>query len=70
MKSIQKIMEEITQLTYNIEINYPELYQFLNENPETIPSTDHPEIDEKTLQNHLDSLKQVLKHYIKTNKVK
>ena len=70
MKDIQKIMREITQLTSNIETNYPELYQFLDENPETIPNDEHPDIDRKALCDYLNSLKQQLKNHIETHKSK
>jgi len=45
MENLNKLMVEITQLTSNIETNYPELYLFLDENPITIPSAGDPDID-------------------------
>ena len=37
MRNLQKVLNEITDLTLEIENNYPELYQFLEENPIAIP---------------------------------
>jgi hypothetical protein len=67
MKNLKSILTEITQLTTNIETNYPELYPFLEENPMTIPSTNQPDINRETMQNYLESLKQLLKHHQKTH---
>ena len=68
MKNTQKIVAEISELTKTIETNYPEIYNFLDENPMTIPSENHPNIDENVLQEYLESLKQFLKHHIDTHK--
>ena len=70
MEDLKTLLAEITRLTYNIETNYPELYRILDENPMTIPSIIHPHIDIQTMQEHLDSLKQLLKHHLETNKIK
>jgi hypothetical protein len=43
-------MVKILQLTLDIETNYPELYRFLDENPITIPSEVHPNIDKKSIE--------------------
>ena len=68
MKKLHKVLNEITELTTNIETNYPELYRFLDENPITIPTNDHPHIDQVTMQDYLESLKQLLKHHLETHK--
>lgn len=70
MKNLQELLKEITELTFKIEKNYPELYQFLDENPQTIPSKDHPEINKKELQDYLESLKQLLSHHLETHTIK
>ncbi len=67
MKKIQQIVSEIVEVTSKIETLYPELYQFLDENPDTIPSQLHPNIDKSVLEEYLDSLKQLLQHYMKTH---
>ncbi|MBJ2174447.1 hypothetical protein JBL43_09375 [Aureibaculum sp. A20] len=64
MKDLHRILNEITELTSTIETKYPELYQFLGEDPLTIGADDHPEIDVKVMKDYLGSLKQVLKHYL------
>ncbi|MFZ2283767.1 MAG: hypothetical protein WAV86_07825 [Lutibacter sp.] len=68
MNNLQNTLKEILQLTKTIETNYPELYQFLDESPMTIPSEANPSIDKKILQEYLDSLKQLLKHHMETRK--
>lgn len=70
MKNLSKLLTEITQLTTNIETNYPELYRYLDENPLTIPSTNHPHIDKQIMENYLESLKQLLKHHLETHNIK
>ncbi|MBU2939775.1 hypothetical protein KO494_09515 [Lacinutrix sp. C3R15] len=70
MKTTQELLTQITQLTSNIETNYPELYTFLQEEPITIPSKKHPEINLAVLQDYLETLKQELQHHIKTHKSK
>ncbi|PKP29226.1 MAG: hypothetical protein CVU01_01060 [Bacteroidetes bacterium HGW-Bacteroidetes-18] len=68
MNILQALLAEISQLTKIIETNYPELYQFLDENPMTIPSEKNPSIDKKILLEYLESLKQLLKHHLETRK--
>jgi len=67
MKYLHNILTEITQLTTNIETNYPELYRSLDENPMTIPTMNHPHIDKKVMQEYLESLKGLLKHHLETH---
>ncbi|MHB1147764.1 MAG: hypothetical protein ACYC01_09235 [Lutibacter sp.] len=68
MNTLHALSAKISQLTKTIESNYPELYQFLDECPFTIPSESNPSIDKNILQDYLDSLKQLLKHHIETHK--
>ncbi|WP_452228066.1 hypothetical protein [Lacinutrix sp. MEBiC02404] len=70
MKTKQELLTQITQITTNIETNYPELYTFLLEEPVTIPSKEHPQVDVAELQDYLETLKQELKHHIETHKSK
>ncbi len=70
MKQLQGILKKITQLTYTIEANYPELYRTLDENPMTIPATEHPHIDKEVMQEYLESLKQLLEHHLETHQKK
>ncbi|WP_299163295.1 hypothetical protein [uncultured Eudoraea sp.] len=68
MNSLQIMMKEITELTTMMETEYPELYQFLDENPMTIPATNHPHIDIVVLREYLESLKGLLRHHLETHK--
>ena len=68
MKTLRELLTDITKLTTNIETNYPELYIFLEESPETIPSTNHPDITLAIMQDYLESLRQLLRHHLKTRK--
>ena len=61
MEELQRILKEITQLTFPIESKYPELYQFLDEDPSTIPNMARPEIDIEIMQDYLESLKKFSK---------
>ena len=65
MKTLQDIENQIITLTTSIEVNYPELYATLGENPITIPSKMHPDMN--IMEDYLESLKQILKQYIKTH---
>ena len=68
MKDLQRILTEITQLTTRIETDYPELYRSLDENPMTLPVSKHPHMDKVVMQEYLQSLKQLLEHYIDEHK--
>lgn len=68
MKNLHSILRDITQLTNTIETNYPELYRSLDENPLTLPVNNHPHIDKKAMEAYLESLRQLLKHYLETHK--
>ncbi|WP_338732293.1 hypothetical protein [Mangrovimonas cancribranchiae] len=63
MKTTQDLLQEISTLTRDIESNYPELYKYLDENPITIPNMEHPNIDNKALEDYLSSLKALVKKY-------
>jgi hypothetical protein len=67
MKTIQDIENQIIRLTMSIKVNYPELYATLDENPITIPSEIHPDMNISIMEDYLESLKQILKQYIKTH---
>ena len=41
MKRLQKLIKEINDITLKIEQEYPELYQYLDETPLTIPCCHH-----------------------------
>lgn len=68
MKNLQEILVKITQLTQTIETQYPELYQFLDEDPITISTKLHPKLNKHDFQEYLESLNQLLEHHIETHK--
>ncbi len=68
MNALQIMLKEITTLTTMMETEYPELYQFLDENPMTIPATNHPHIDIVVLKEYLESLKGLLQHHLEKHK--
>ncbi|WP_323789554.1 hypothetical protein [Psychroserpens sp.] len=70
MKTLQDIEDQIIRLSTSIEVNYPELYATLDENPITIPTQVHPNMDIKIMEEYLESLKEILKQYIKTHNKK
>ncbi|WP_340156640.1 hypothetical protein [uncultured Winogradskyella sp.] len=67
MKTLQDIEKQIIRLTTSIEVNYPELYATLDENPMTIPTNAHPDMTVSIMEDYLESLKQILKQYTKTH---
>lgn len=67
MKNIHQLLKEVTELTTNLETNYPELYRLLDENTLTLPDDNEPVIDKKIMENYLETLKQLLKHHLETH---
>jgi hypothetical protein len=70
MKTLQDIEIQIIRLTTSIEVNYPELFVTLDENPITIPSKTHPDMNITIMEDYLESLKQILRQYTKTHNKK
>lgn len=68
MKRLQQITKDISELTARIEQDYPELYQYLDENPITLPTMKHPVMDVKVMSEYLESLKNLLENHIKSHK--
>lgn len=76
MKTLSTLMQEVIQLTTEIETNYPELYQFLEETPLEVGEA-HPydflgwgksdKINTHDLKEYLETLKSQLKHHIETH---
>ncbi|APG59031.1 hypothetical protein [Christiangramia salexigens] len=54
------ILEQINKLLLELETKYPELYSFIDEEPITIPNLAHPDVNDTTLQDYLESLKRLL----------
>ena len=70
MKELHNILNQITQVTTNIETNYPELYRKLDENPMTLPVKQDPHMDKMVMQEYLESLRVLLEHHLETHKNK
>ena len=68
MKQINQLMQEIIQLTTEIETNYPELYKYLDETLITICETKKEIICTDDLKQYLETLKAQLLHHIETHK--
>lgn len=68
MTTLNKLLNEITALTCNIETNYPELYQYLDEIPLTINSKTNGTIGQDVFEEYLDSLKHLLKDHLRMHK--
>lgn len=60
-------MQEIIQLTTEIETKYPELYTFLNETPIEISESKKGVISTHDLREYLETLKSQLQHHIETH---
>ncbi|MEZ4968111.1 MAG: hypothetical protein R2814_00310 [Flavobacteriaceae bacterium] len=68
MNDLRKVLGEISQLTSEIETQYPELYRYLDENPLTLPANSQPHVNKEDLKDYLESLKQLIKHHLETHK--
>ena len=64
MESINELNLKITNITMLIQEKYPELAEFLNEIPITIPKEQCPEINISILKDYFNSLDTLLKDYI------
>ncbi len=64
METIEDINEKIIKITNTIGDNYPELMNYLNEMPITIPNEANPEITIKNLTNYYESLVTIFRNYI------
>jgi hypothetical protein len=68
MKTVKKLLTEISDLIVEIETYYPDLYQYLDENPITIPNIEHPKIDAQELNDYLESLRDLLEKHKNSTK--
>ncbi len=67
MKNIHTLMQDLVLLTTQIETNYPELYNTLNETPLFLGESSAQGITTKELESYLNTLKEKLKHYIENH---
>ncbi|RAJ17869.1 hypothetical protein [Olleya aquimaris] len=65
MNTIQGLLTKISEKTREIEEHYPELQKYLNETRITLPhgDDDSPEINKEALENHLNSLTEMVEKY-------
>lgn len=62
MEILSVFFKDINELTLKIALEYPDLYQFLNENPISIPNIEHPQMNTENFADYLGSMKQLLYH--------
>lgn len=65
MQRIQKLLQEITQITLEIEDKHPDLYKFLDENPMTLQNGEG--VDYEVLKEYRDGLKKQLEDFGRTH---
>ncbi|MBT8187552.1 MAG: hypothetical protein KJO73_07680 [Croceitalea sp.] len=65
---MRELLSQIVALTNKIKAKYPELYQFLDESPLTLPTKTHPTIDLESMKEYRDSLIEMLVNYSKTHR--
>ena len=63
-------MQEVIQLTTEIETNYPELYKYLNETPLSVGEAQNKTINTHDLKDYLATLREQLLHYLETHRTK
>ncbi|TNE26097.1 MAG: hypothetical protein EP346_14335 [Bacteroidetes bacterium] len=66
MKRITQILQEINSITLEIEEKYPELYQFLDENPITL--SNDKAVDIEMFTDYRNTLKEQLEMYKASHK--
>lgn len=61
---MHSLLKEINVLTLKMELDYPELYEHLDENPITLPNISHPKMDTHFFSEYLESLKTLLENHL------
>lgn len=67
MKSEKELNTAILDITIKIKEQFPELSKYITEMPVTIPNMENPEINRKALEDYYNSLRIVLKDYVKNH---
>jgi predicted Rossmann fold nucleotide-binding protein DprA/Smf involved in DNA uptake len=67
MKTLNQLMQDIIQLTTEIETKYPELYKYLNETPLSLYENATERVQTTELEQYLETLKSLLQHHIETH---
>ena len=70
MENQRRIVSEIMHLISDMETQYPEIYRFLDEDPITIPSSAQPELNQNTLAEYSDDLRELLKRHLQSHQYK
>lgn len=65
---MQETIQQISDLIRQIETDYPELYQYLDENPMTLPQSSDPKVDEQAMVDYLRSLELLLENHKRLHK--
>lgn len=60
-------MQEVIEITAEIETKYPELYKYLDETPFHVCKTEVKEICKDDLEEYLKTLKSQLQHHIQAH---
>ena len=68
METEKKINELIINITNCIHKNYPELVEFIDEMPITLPDQKHPELNVRSLTSYYNSLVNVVEEYEENHK--
>lgn len=68
MNNLKNLIGEIAHITTEIETDHPWLYRYLDEDPITLPTMDHPEINKEVLSDYLQSLRQQVRHFEETHR--
>ena len=67
MKTLHSLMQEIIDLSTEIETKYPEIYKHIDETPLVFSYSSQKEIGKEELESYLNTLKEQLKDHIKTH---
>jgi hypothetical protein len=67
MKTLQNLMQEIIEITTEIETKYPELYAHLDETPFHLGESKSKTIDKEDLTDYLKTLRSQLQHHVETH---
>jgi hypothetical protein len=70
METEKKINNKILKITLIIKEQYPELSKYIMEMPITVPISENPKINSKTLQDYYKSLEDLLENYIENQVLK
>jgi hypothetical protein len=63
MRTEAELNENILKITLTIRNEFPELLNFLNEIPITIPNVNNPKINNKILTDYFNSLENLFRKY-------